>query len=70
MPFDGAIWALDGKLETFIAEARQEIGNAETDGDPEAIALAKVKRVAFGSARADMGPLSELRTYFDVWSSR
>jgi hypothetical protein len=66
MPFDGAIWVLEGKLETFIAEARQEIGNAETGGDPGAIALAKAKRAAFGSARADMGPLSELRTYFDA----
>lgn len=69
MPFDGAIWVLEGSLETFIAEARQEIGNAETDGDPEAIALARAKKSAFGSARADMGLLSQLRTYFDAWNS-
>lgn len=41
MSFDGVIWTLEGWLETFIAEARAELGSAQTSGDAEAIARAK-----------------------------
>lgn len=63
-PFDRAIWVLEGRLETFISEARDELKAAEARGDAEAIQRARTKRHVFGSARADMGPLSELRAYF------
>jgi hypothetical protein len=43
MPFDEAIWSLEGRLETFISEARQELRVAEANGDPETIATAHKK---------------------------
>ncbi|WP_240635263.1 hypothetical protein [Lysobacter enzymogenes] len=62
--FEQAIWALEGALETFVSEARDELEAAEASGDAETIQRARAKRQAFGSARADMGLLSELRAYF------
>jgi len=66
MPFDGAIWALEGRLETFIAEARTELEAAEASGDAEAIQKAKSKRSAAGSARANMGAMQDLYDYIQA----
>lgn len=66
-PFEVAIWMLEGALETFIAEAREELKAAEASGDPEAIKRAKSKKHTFGAARADMGLLSDLQAYFNAW---
>lgn len=68
MPFDGAIWALEGRLETFVSEARQELRAAEASGNVEAIKQAKSKKITFGAACADMGLLSDLQAYFSDWS--
>jgi hypothetical protein len=68
MPLDGVIWALEGRLETFVAEARQELRAAEASGNVEAIKQAKSKKFTFGAARADMGLLTDLQAYFSAWS--
>ena len=64
MPFDGAVWAIEGCLETFAAEARREVKDAEAAGDATALAQAKARKLAFGSARVDMGDMTELLHYF------
>ena len=43
--FERALWALEGRLETFISEAREELNAAEATGDPETIARAKRKEL-------------------------
>jgi len=43
MPFDDAISALEGRLATFIIEARDELASAEASGDARAIADAAEK---------------------------
>ncbi|RMH89102.1 hypothetical protein EBB59_10945 [Lysobacter pythonis] len=48
MPFDEAIWALEGALEAFIDEARDELQAAEASGDPVAIERAKAKKFLMG----------------------
>ncbi len=63
-PFEVAIWELEGTLETFISEARAELKAAEASGDRDAIARAKLKRSILGSARADMGNMSDLQVFF------
>lgn len=45
MPFDDAISALEGRLATFIIEARDELASAEASGDAEAIANAIEKEM-------------------------
>jgi ABC-type uncharacterized transport system involved in gliding motility auxiliary subunit len=64
MPFDGAVWAIEGCLEAFASEARREVREAEATGDAAALAQAKAKKLAFGSARVDMGDMTELLDYF------
>lgn len=44
MPFDQAIWALEGRLETFIREANAEYEALQASGDAKAIARAEQKR--------------------------
>lgn len=68
--FERAVWILEDALDAFAVEARAELRAAEQNGDPGAIAQAKRKRVAVGSARADMGGLSGLRAYFNSRSQR
>lgn len=63
-PFERAIWLLEGRLETFISEARADLKIAEESGDVAAIALAKARKFTFGAARADMGNFSDLHSYF------
>ncbi|HDS1083995.1 TPA: hypothetical protein QDZ62_001866 [Stenotrophomonas maltophilia] len=43
MPFDDAISALEGRLGTFIMEARSELAAAEAAGNPQDIANALEK---------------------------
>lgn len=45
MPFDDAISALEGRLATFIIEARDELASAEASGDAKAIAGAIEKEM-------------------------
>jgi hypothetical protein len=49
-PFEVAIWMLEGALDTFYSEAREELKAAEANGDPGAIAKAKEKEFVMGSA--------------------
>ena len=43
MPFDQAIWALEGRLETFFREAQSELQAAQEEGQPEKITQANEK---------------------------
>lgn len=67
-PFERAIWILEDTLDSFVSDAREDFNAAEASGDAEAIAFAKAKRFAVGSARADLGDISDLRAYFNSWS--
>ncbi len=64
MPFDGAIWLLEGALEAFISEARQELETAEASGDAEAIALAEAKASLMRRACSSNGGMLDLD---DLW---
>lgn len=64
MPFDEAIWALEGRLETFISEARNELQAAVANGDAEAIERAKAKELLMLHARV-LPSLHDLREYFE-----
>lgn len=69
MPFDDAISALEGRLGTFISEAREEMQVAEASGDHLAIARAEEKERLMKSARSSnigMAELDELWRYFQV----
>lgn len=69
MLFDGAIWALEGRLETFMSEASAELAEAKASGDTQAIARAEAKeRLMFraGSRNGGMRNLQELKLYFDA----
>lgn len=43
MPFDGATWALEGRLETFCLEADEEERAAEATGDADEISRKRAK---------------------------
>jgi hypothetical protein len=64
--FEQVIWALEGRLETFIREATSELKNEEASGDAEAIAHAEAKeRLMFRACSSNGGlrNLSELSAY-------
>lgn len=67
MPFDGAIWALEGRLDTFVSEARKELKQAKASGDDQDIARAEEKEILMLHAclvsQYDLGELAE---YFDT----
>jgi hypothetical protein len=65
MPFDEAIWALEGRLETFMSEASTELQAAEASGDAQAIAKAKEKEFAMGVALSNMW-MPDLQAYFEI----
>lgn len=66
-PFDRAIWKLEGRLETFISEAREELKEAEASGDPVAIERAKAKELLMGRARHQgIYDLDDLWAYFQA----
>jgi len=69
MPFDSAIAALEGRLGTFIMEARNDIAAAERSGNPEQIAQAheKERLMSFAaSSNIGMAELDDLWEYFQV----
>lgn len=65
-PFDGAIWILEDTLGSFMSGAHEELMTAEAKGDAEAIQKAKAKDFAMGSARLNMGGMSDLFDYFQT----
>ncbi|RMH93233.1 hypothetical protein EBB59_06580 [Lysobacter pythonis] len=70
-PFEVAIWLLEGRLETFISEARAELKAAEASGDPVAIERAKAKELLMGRARSGnggmrLGLMDDLWNYFET----
>jgi septation ring formation regulator EzrA len=71
MPFDEAIWSLEGRLETFISEARQELRVAEANGDSETIAAAHKKlNLMFQCRPSGSWKLKELMQYCDDLRAR
>lgn len=64
-PFEVAIWMLEGGLETFISEAREELKAAEASGDPEAIARANAKERLMFRARSSNGGMADLNELWD-----
>jgi hypothetical protein len=67
MPLDGAIWALEGRLETFASEARKELKQVKASGDGQDIARAEEKEILMLHAGSvSQYDLSELRAYFDA----
>ena len=68
-PFDRAIWALESRLEAFIAEAREELKSAEALGDTDAAARADQRERLMSRARSSNGGmkgLHELWGYFEA----
>ena len=70
MPFDGAIWALEGRLETFCLEADEEMEAAKASNDLDRVAQAKAKQFAFSCARTDMGLLTDMQDHIRGWVLR
>lgn len=69
MPFDDAIWALEGTLEAFIMEASDELEAAENSGNPKAISQAHEKKRLMSFARSSnigMAEIDDLWEYFQV----
>ena len=69
-PFDRAIWALEGRLDTFHSEAREELKAAEALGDAEAAARADQRERLMsraGSSNGGMKGLHELWLYFEKY---
>lgn len=65
-PFERAIWALEGRIETFISEARKELKAAEAGADAEAIAQADRKlELMFSCNSRSVWKASNLLDYFD-----
>ncbi|WAT14114.1 hypothetical protein [Xanthomonas fragariae] len=65
MPFEGAIWALEGRLGSFVSEAREELRIAQTDGAPSAIIKAEEKERATRHARSRNRGMSDLNELWD-----
>jgi hypothetical protein len=64
-PFEVAIWALEGALESFIDEARDGLEAAEASGDANAITRVEEKLSLMRRARrGGMLDLSDLSAYF------
>lgn len=59
-PFDRAIWLLEGRLETFISEARKEMKAAEVANDHVGMKRAEAKELLMLDARS-------LRGLHDLW---
>lgn len=69
MLFDGAIWALEGQLEEFIREAKDELEVAQASGDAVAITQAEEKVSLMRRARSSnvgMRGLHVLRDYLEM----
>lgn len=73
MPYDDAISALEGRLETFIFEARDELKVAEMSDDPLVVAAAQEKWRLMRMARSGGGgmlDISDLAEYFERQKDR
>ena len=65
-PFERAIWLIEGCIESFISEARDELDAAEVLGDAEAIAQADRKLDLMFSCRSSvLFGCENLASYFD-----
>jgi hypothetical protein len=65
--FERAVWALEGRTETFITEARDELERAEQTGDPEEISRAKKKELLMLHSRSTGSwKMKDLLAYFDA----
>lgn len=64
--FEQAIWALEGRLETFMMEASDELEATIASGDADAIEKAKKKDLAVGAARMNLY-LPDLFDYFKTY---
>lgn len=66
-PFERAIWALEGRIETFISEARDELEKAEATGAPEEVSRATKKELLMLHSRSTGSwKMKELMAYFDA----
>ena len=63
-PFEVAIWVLEGGLETFIFEARDELEAAKAHGDSDAISHADEKLRLMFRARSGNGGMKGMH---DLW---
>lgn len=63
-PFEVAIWVLEGGLETFISEARDELDTANAGDDSEAMSLAEGKLRLMFRARSGNGGMKGMH---DLW---
>ncbi len=69
-PLEFAIWAIEGCLDTFIDESRENLRAAEQTGDQEAIALAKATHLLMlHSAAKGTWKEQNLMDYFGFPSS-
>jgi hypothetical protein len=64
-PFDVAVWVLESRLETFIAEARDQLKTAEKSEDAEAISRIKPEEFLMCKAHSVNGGMSDLS---DLWT--
>jgi len=62
-PYDRAIWLLEGCLETFISEAREEIEAAKRAGDQTALEAAHKRALRMSHAGAGMGGMEDSLIY-------
>ena len=70
-PLEVAIWELEGTLETFVSEAREELRAGEESGNPEAIAAGKKKALLMLDCRSSRSAwhMKNLMEYFDSKTS-
>ena len=70
--FEVAIWALEGRTGTFVAEAQDELERAKAGSDPHAIASAEETRKVMGFSRSPnigLKDLDELYQYFERYKA-
>jgi len=66
-PYDRAVWALEGRIETFIAEARKSLRAAEAQNDEALITRAKEHlHLMHGCSSRSLWKASNLLAYFDA----
>jgi len=65
-PLEVAIWELEGTLETFVSEAREELRASEESGNPEAIAAGKKKvLLMLHCGKSSAWDIANLMEHFD-----
>ncbi len=63
--FEQVIWALEGRLETFIHEAKDELEAAQASGDSEAVVHSKEKLSLMRRSRSRNGGINNLEEIWD-----